>query len=127
MITVAHIQCTKVLADSGQCLVADIDAPGLDESTEKLHTFTDVTDMQLTHVKFQTQMFLEEPADLGHDSQQPVAVRADDIRVIDITAIVSGTQRAFHELVKLIKVDVAEKLAGKVTDRKAAAVRCMEQ
>lgn len=127
MLYVTQIQRTQVPADAVQSLVADIDTPRLDESTEKLHTFTDVADMELTHVQLQSQMILEEPADLGHDSQQPVAVRADDIRVINITAIVSGTQRALHELVKLIEVDVAEKLAGEVTDRKAAAVGCMEQ
>lgn len=127
MIHVTQIQRTKVLTYACQSLVADVDTPGLDESTEELHTFTDVTDMQLTHVKLQSQMFLEEPADLRHYGQQPVTVRTDDIGVIDVAAIMPGTQRALHELVKLIEVDVAEELAGEVTDRKATAVRCVEQ
>ena len=69
MIHVTQIQRTKVLTYACQSLVADVDTPGLDESTEELHTFTDVTDMQLTHVKLQSQMFLEEPADLRHYGQ----------------------------------------------------------
>ena len=127
MIHVTQIQRTQVLTYACQSLVADVDAPRLDESTEELHTFTDVTDMQLTHMKLQSKMILEEPADLRYYTKQPVTVRTDDIGVIDVASIMPGTKRALHELVKLIEVDVAEELAGEVTDRKAAAVGCMEQ
>ena len=127
VLLITQIKLAEILADALERLVADVGTPGLDEGSEELHTFTDLPDMKFTHVQLQSQMIQEEPADLRHDAEQPVTVRADDIGVIDIATVVAGSEGALHELIKLIEIDIREELGCEVTYRKSTAFRCKEE
>ena len=116
VLPVTQIQGPEVLTDALERLIADVGAPGLDEGSEELHSVTHVTDMQLTHVQLQAELIHQELTDLRYDGEQPAAVGADDIGVIDIPTVVAGSDGTLHELVKDVEIDVAVELGGEVTE-----------
>ena len=83
--------------------------------------------MQLAHVQVKAKFRFQKMAYLRHKGKHPVLIRAHDIGIIYIAAIVFAVQLTFHVLVKNIQIDVTEQLAGQITDRQAASIISKEQ
>ena len=111
--------CSKrrqFLPHAAQGVAADVTTIRLQVCTEELHSLTDRADAHLTLMKREVQLFFKKPPNPRNNTTQCLTAAADNKEVIHIAAIVTASERAFHEVIETTQIDVAEELAGEVAD-----------
>lgn len=100
---------------------------GIYDHAEKLHASGIVLEVYLLGMKFETEVSLQKVADSWNHREEELFVTVNEIKVIDIAAVVLNATVPLYPLVENIEIDVAEKLRREVADGDSAAVIGIEQ
>lgn len=89
---------------------------------EKVHARVQRFDEEFLRMKHKVQMSFEKCADLWNELGQIGSTFTQNDKIISITGVVFDLKFSFHELVKLVHVDVHEQLAREIPKRQANIV-----
>lgn len=98
------------------------DKARVDDGADERNTFVDGLSMNLVGMKGEVEALKEltNNGDIAHDLML-LCHRDDNVEIIDVATIVLVTEVDSDKTVQLVKIDVGQKLAGKITDDDAVA------